>query len=128
MGQGFLIDSNAIIDYLGNKLPHSGIRFLNDVVDDLPHVSVISKIEVLGYNAPTSAQKILEEFMTDVTIIDLSDEIIAETIRIRRNFKLKLPDAIIAASANVLRLPIITRNISDFKNITGLKLIDPWNI
>lgn len=48
----YLIDTNAVIDYLGNKLPVSGMDFMNTVIDAVPNVSVVTKIEVLGFNAP----------------------------------------------------------------------------
>jgi predicted nucleic acid-binding protein len=50
----------------------------------------------------------------------------ADAINIRRNYRLKLPDAIIAATARHLGLPLITRNVKDFKNIPELKLINPF--
>jgi hypothetical protein len=43
----YLIDSNAVIDYLGNKLPLRGMDFMNDVVDAIPNFSVVTKIEGL---------------------------------------------------------------------------------
>lgn len=51
MGTQYLIDSNAIIDYLSGTLPSKGMDFLSEVVNAVPRVSVISKIKVLGYNA-----------------------------------------------------------------------------
>ena len=53
MGQPqYLIDSNAVIDYLGNKLPAKGMEFMDSVIDEVPNLSVVTKIEVLGFNAP----------------------------------------------------------------------------
>jgi len=37
----YLIDSNAIIDHLGIKSPERGMHFMNNVVDDVPNVSII---------------------------------------------------------------------------------------
>jgi len=48
----YLIDTNAVIDYLSNKFPASGMEFMNDVIDAQPNISVITKIELLGFNAP----------------------------------------------------------------------------
>jgi len=45
-----LIDTNVVIDYLGDKLSSDGMKFMNNVIDSTPNVSVISKIEVLGFN------------------------------------------------------------------------------
>jgi predicted nucleic acid-binding protein len=50
------------------------------------------------------------------------------SIDIRKKHKTKLPDAIIAATALVYDLVIISRNISDFKNIDGLQVIDPHSL
>lgn len=47
------------------------------------------------------------------------------TIAIREIYKIKLPDAIITATALVYNLTLITRNISDFQNIESLKIINP---
>lgn len=43
----YLIDSNAVIDYLSSCFPKSGMSFMNDVVDSIANVSVITKMEVL---------------------------------------------------------------------------------
>jgi len=52
VGKGYLIDTNVVIDYLDNKLPASGMSFMHRIVDSVPNVSVITKIEVLRFNAP----------------------------------------------------------------------------
>jgi predicted nucleic acid-binding protein len=63
--------------------------------------------------------------MDDITILDLTEKVVDMTISIRRNYKIKLPDAIIVASALVYDLILIIRNTSDFKNIVELNMIDP---
>lgn len=62
MGAQYLIDSNAVIDYLSGLLPPQGMDFLSEVVNGVPQVSVISQIEVLGYNSPSSAEELLSKF------------------------------------------------------------------
>ena len=128
MGQQCLIDSNVIIDYLGGKIPVDKREFMNAVINDMPAVSIISKIEVLGFNAPADELKLLEYFFTDVLVLEMNNQIIEQTILLRRNTKMKTPDAIIAATALVYDLTLITRNTSDFKNIQGLNIIDPYTI
>ena len=66
--------------------------------------------------------------MNDSSILDLTNSIVDRSIEIRKNYKTKLPDAIIAATALVYDLILITRNNSDFKNIEGLKLFNPYNL
>lgn len=66
--------------------------------------------------------------MNDSSILDLTNSIVDRSIEIRKKYKTKLPDAIIAANALVYDLILITRNNSDFKNIEGLKLFNPYNL
>lgn len=66
--------------------------------------------------------------MSNSTIVGLNDDITKATIQIRKKNKIKTPDAIIAATAIALDYTLITRNISDFKKINGLKLIDPFSM
>ncbi|MEX0811453.1 MAG: type II toxin-antitoxin system VapC family toxin [Chitinophagales bacterium] len=129
MGQTrYLVDSNAVIDYLGKKLSASGMDFMDSIINAVPNVSVISKIEVLGYNAPREHYKLLSEFMADSTVMDLTDNIVDKTIEIRKQHKTKLPDAIIASTAIVYGLDLISRNTSDFKDIKELTIIDPHSL
>lgn len=46
--QRYLVDTNAIIDFLAERLPLKGMNLIKSVIDDIPNVSIISKIEVLG--------------------------------------------------------------------------------
>lgn len=124
----YLIDTNAVIDYLGKKLSPTGMDFINRVVDAVPNISVITKIEVLGFNATEEHSQLLVNFMDDAVVLDLTSSIVDICIAIRKGNKIPLPDAIIAATALGYNLVLITRNISDFKNIQGLKVINPYAI
>jgi predicted nucleic acid-binding protein len=126
VGKGCLIDSNVVIGYLDNKLPAKGMEIMGVIIDDTPNISVITKIEVLRFNAPATSYAILKEFIDECVILELTDMIVDKTIAICKSSRIKLPDAIIAATALVNNLSLITRNISDFKNIAGLELLDPW--
>jgi len=120
-----LIDSNAAIDYLKGSLPASGMKLMDSIINDIPNVSVITKIEVLGFSTVPSAYKLLTEFFDDAIVFGLTDEVTDKTIEIRKTHKIKLPDAIVAATALVNKFDLVSRNISDFKNVQGLKVIDP---
>ncbi|HFC00995.1 MAG TPA: type II toxin-antitoxin system VapC family toxin [Phaeodactylibacter sp.] len=124
MGTKYLIDSNAVIDYLMGRLPDTGMTFMNEVINNIPYVSVISKMEVLGYNAEPDSMSLLVDFFEDAVVFGLTDEVVDKTIELRKLHRVKLPDAIIAATALVNNLQIITRNASDFKNILGLTTLD----
>ena len=126
MEQGFLMDTNVVIDYLGNKLPPSGAAF----IDNLPGViSVITRIEILGwYNATSEQLAKLELFIQSAVIYSLAEHHIQQAILLRQQHKIKLPDAIVAATAIAKGLTLITRNSDDFKNIDSLELLNPWKL
>lgn len=48
MGKGYLIDSNIIIAYLDNKLSSTAMEMMNEIIDNIPNISVITKIEILS--------------------------------------------------------------------------------
>jgi len=123
-----LIDTNVVIDYLGQKLPASGMAFMNNVIDAVPNLSVVTKIEVLGFNAPDEHYQLLIGFMEDASILDLTSPVVDQCIDLRKNYKVKLPDAIIAATALVHGLALLTRNTKDFQTISGLVSINPHEL
>ena len=118
----YLIDTNAVIDYLGGKLSAGGMAFMDAIMNEIPNVSVITKIEVLGFNASKEHYTILSNFISDAIVFDLTDEVVNVCIALRKVYRAKLPDAIIAATALVNDFTLITRNVSDFKNIQGLRI------
>ena len=124
----YLIDSNIVIDYLSNKLPADGMYFMHSIIDAVPKVSVVTKIEVLSFNAPEEHYKTLSSFINNAAILSLTNPVLEASIEIRKKHRTKLPDAIIAATAIANELVLLTRNVSDFKNIDGLQIIDPHNL
>jgi predicted nucleic acid-binding protein len=66
----------------------------------------------------------MEKYISGSNIFDLTDEIVNFVIGIRKSKRIHLPDAIIAATSLARDFTLITRNISDFKGIEGLKIID----
>jgi hypothetical protein len=65
MGQQYLIDSNAVIDYLSGKISEKGKLLMDTVVNNVPNISVITKIEVLGFKTTDKANRLLKSFMND---------------------------------------------------------------
>jgi predicted nucleic acid-binding protein len=124
MGQGFLMDTNVVIGYLSNQLPSAGAT----VIDKLPGViSIITKIELLGwYNASPAQLEKLQPFINNAQIYNLGEDVVQQTIAIRQRYKIKLPDAVVAATAMVHGHKLITRNSVDFKDIAGLDFENPW--
>ena len=122
MEQKYLIDTNVIIDYLADKLPVAGYHLIDE---EIPKVSVVTRLELLSWpNASNAQVKIIQEFLNASIIYNLDEAIIQKTIEIRKNYKIKLPDSIIAANALVYDLTLLTRNVSDFNKIDELKTIN----
>jgi len=124
----YLIDTNAVIDYLGRKLPEKGMNFISAVMDKMPQVSVVTKIEVLGFNAPEEYYQLLISFMNDVNVLDLTSKVVEISIELRKKYRTKLPDAIIAATALAYNYTLITNDEKDFYHIENLKIINPYKL
>jgi predicted nucleic acid-binding protein len=126
MAGQYLIDTNSAIDYLGNKLPANGADLLDKEELD---ISVITRMELLAWpDAKEEQISVLNQFINNVVTWGLDEPVILKGIAIRKEYRIKLPDAIIAATALVHDLSLVTRNIEDFKNIKGMKLINPWDL
>ena len=91
-----------------------------------PAVSVISYIEVLGYHQLKEEERgFFEQFFQAAQILPLSDEIAERAVQLRRDKRMSLGDAIIAGTALVHALTLVTHNTDDFEWIRELQLFDP---
>ncbi|NBC82660.1 MAG: PIN domain-containing protein [Bacteroidetes bacterium] len=122
----YLIDTNVAIEYIGEALPEKALSMIDDIIDGQFCISVINKIELLGFAGITDDEEIkFQELINAADVIELDEDIVNSTIEIRKQYKTKLPDAIIAATALVNELTIITRNTKDFEKIEGLEVLIP---
>ncbi len=128
MGIKHLWDTNTAIYYLQQQFPPGAEAFIDNILKtELPVFSAITEIELLCWKTATEKElQVLQNFIYDSLVIELEQPIKLKASDIRRNHKIKLPDAIIAATALVYNLTLLTRNISDFEGINEIKLIDPW--
>ena len=126
MGERYLIDTNVVIDYLENKLPLKA----SDILDKTDiQISVISRMEILAWPKATESQlEILNGFINSSLVLGLNEPIIIKAIEIRKNHRVKLPDAIIAATAIINGFILLTRNINDFGKIEELSYTDPYKL
>lgn len=114
-----LLDSNIVIYSLSPS--HQKVRdFLNG---KSLNCSIISKIEVLGYSRLTPQEyEGFCIFFDQVPVLMLSEDIVEIAIKLRRIKKMTLGDSIIAATAVVNNLELMTAKTKDFEWITELKL------
>jgi predicted nucleic acid-binding protein len=122
-----LLDSNALMAYL-NQDPAPGLQeCIEHCLSTGAAVSVITVIEVLGWRGHDDASRVTAKALLDsLARVDLDDDVITRTIALRSLLSIKLPDAVIAASALHLGVPLVTRNVRDFARIDGLQVIDPY--
>ncbi|HDP55568.1 MAG TPA: type II toxin-antitoxin system VapC family toxin [Bacteroidetes bacterium] len=124
----YLIDTNVISDYFSASLPENGLQFMDAVIDAVPNLSVISQIELLCWKTDAAKEQRVKDFIADSTIFDITTDVISHCVNIRRNKKVKTPDAIIAATALAHNFTLITNNEKDFNNINGLKIVNPFKV
>ncbi len=127
MGEEFLIDTNILIYYLADAIPEEELPTVEEIFRKSFNVSIITKIEFLGWkgHTPEGFEK-SKEFISFARVMPLTDEIADVAIELRRKVSIKLPDAVIAATAILYDLTLVTRNIKDFEKVDGLRVYNPF--
>jgi predicted nucleic acid-binding protein len=127
MGQ-YLIDNNVISNFFSGFFSEKGMNFIAAIIDETPTLSVITEIEALSWiNHVKNKEQIVTSFINDANVLPLTNDVVARCISIRRAKKIKIPDAIIAATAITHNLTLITSD-TDFNKIPELKIIDPKSL
>jgi predicted nucleic acid-binding protein len=117
-GNNILLDTNIVLYLL------SGEETLIPLLEEKNlYLSFITQLELLSarYLKPNDISKI-KQFISECTIIDITQEIKDITINLRQHYSLKLPDCIIAATSLWLKMPLITAD-TDFKKVDTIDLI-----
>jgi predicted nucleic acid-binding protein len=123
-GSPFLVlDTNVVLYYLGGRLQKP--------LDKKQYViSIITEIELLSYpSIQADEMKTIQNFLDDVTVVELKKSIKTETIFLRKKYNLKVPDAIIAATALKLDSPLLTNDkkllsVSEIETCTVELIVD----
>ena len=100
----FVLDTNIILYFLGGRL--------EDALPDGQYaVSVISELELLAYPGLTTPEsERVKAFLADIAIVELTPLVKTHAVEIRKRFSLKLPDAIIAATAQAPDATLVTND------------------
>lgn len=118
MIERLMLDTNVIIYSLGNK---PGVAEL--IANKEHYISDITEIELLGFHGlGKQDEKIIRDYLSQTVITGLSAAIKDSAIALKRKYKLKTIDAIIAATALYFDLPLVTAD-KVFKKITELEVI-----
>ena len=69
----------------------------------------------------------LREFLRLIKCVSLTDSVLDRAAQIRRDYRLKLGDGVIAACALVEGCVLVTRNAKNFKRVEGLTILNPFD-
>lgn len=105
-----LLDSCVLIDFLVGR--EAARAYLAEV--DGAAISLVTWIEVVVGAATPQEEEVVREFLSAFTVVPIDDRVAEEAVRLRRARRLKLPDAIIFATARVTGRSLATRNTKDF--------------
>jgi predicted nucleic acid-binding protein len=108
-GLKFLLDTNIVIGLLKGNV--KAVELVEAVALDLSvsAVSQITRMELLGFSGMTEAEESrIKQFLQACNVLLIDERIEQETIKLRRATSLKLPDAIIAATARVHQIRLLT--------------------
>lgn len=111
----FVLDTNVVLYHLSNRLAE-------DLPDGPLCISIITEMELLSFpGLSEEEEEEVQRLLKSINIIDLSEPIKNEAIQLRRAFKLKLPDAIILATAKNLSAPLITNDV-ELSKVEGIEV------
>lgn len=122
----YLLDTNILIYYFNGNMEHAVKDKVSRLIRESFQISIISKMEFLGFPFNSQERLKAEQFMECATIKTLTDEIVQHVIDIRKEKSIKLPDAIIAATAVQYSAILVTRNTKDFKAL-ALETYNPFD-
>ena len=123
----YLLDTNILIYYWKGDIPDGEKDKLEEILKHSFIVSIITKIELLGWRKHTEVGfKRAKEFFFFVEILPIDDDLAELTIAIKRDNNIKLADALIGATALSNGLTLVTRNADDFSTLAELKIYNPF--
>lgn len=108
-----LLDTNVVLYFLGGRLA-------NPLPLGQYFVSVITEIELLSYPSLTPDEETqMRDFLTKITVVGIESNIKEVAITLRKQYRLRLPDAIIAATAQSLNATLFTNDVR-LANLAGI--------
>ena len=116
---GELFDTNILIDHLNGVA--KATRKLKRSAD--PAISMITWIEVMTGASTQDEEAILRAFLLNFQCLPVSSAVAERAAVVRRQMRIKMPDAIILATSEVAGRVLVTRNVKDFPSgVRGVKV------
>lgn len=113
------LDTNILVDALRGKLPA-----VHEWQTGAPHlISRITWTEILAGAEDAEEERTLESFLGGFHVVELTESVARKAAKLRRTHRMKLPDAIIYASAQECGEKLVTRNTRDFPpHLAGVRV------
>jgi len=118
----FLVDTNILIYYLEGR--QEAVDFLRRNRGNLA-VSAIAWMEVLSYPFTPEQETVVRAFLNEFSLIEITMPVMELAVSLRKQKKMKLPDAVIAATSIYHNMTLVTRNTKDFKGLS-VQTDDPF--
>jgi len=123
MGLKYLYDTNVFIDYFSDRLEDLDLFNEKFIIENEVLISPVVRMELLSHPDITEDEdKLFTELLDNFESVEIDFEVEKETILLRRKYKLKSPDAIIAASAIIEDAVLVTNDKKDFSKVSELKI------
>ena len=108
-----LLDTDIFIDHLRGERRITATK-------DIVHYSVVTRAEIFAGRG--SEEEVVQVLLAPFREIGVDGAIAEHTGRLRRNFGIRMADALIAATALEHGCALVTRNVRDFQDVPGLRL------
>ncbi|MDO8686792.1 MAG: type II toxin-antitoxin system VapC family toxin [Candidatus Berkelbacteria bacterium] len=119
----YTLDTNFVIYYL-IKDKQADKFFNENLTNTFYYISVISRVELFSYPEITPEEfSSIEAFLSNTRSVLIDNEIAMIAAELRRKYKIKTPDSLVAATALYTNTSLVTRNTKDFEKIKELKVI-----
>ena len=110
-----ILDTNVVLYLLGGRL-------INALPIGTFYISIINEMELLSYSAIADDELVrVQEFLSEVTIVGFNENVKNEAIALRKKYRLKLPDAIVCATALVVNTRLLSNDVQ-LRRITEINV------
>ena len=121
------LDTNVVIDaFAGRADTVKAIASARTAALEWIGYSAVTRLEVLGFPGLTADDEVgVRNLLAQFSEAPIDAAVIERAIEIRKSVRIKIPDALVAATAVIYEANLVTRNTIDFKNVRGLSILDP---